>query len=170
MLTKSKQTAKCLRYMDLRKACDVAFGAFMLSWIVTRHVFYVMMLYSCIFSSPKLLPLQPGQDGSEWFGYRSPMTLILVGLLCILQLIICIWFVMIAKVAYKVIAGQEAEDSRSDVESDEEDSLSREDERKSTEKKGVLEATPAPTTDVSCGDSGRSTSQWERRPVRRNQR
>lgn len=46
-----------------------------------------------------------------------------LALLLILQILCCIWFLMIAKIIYKVLNGTGADDVRSDDEGDEEDDL-----------------------------------------------
>ena len=127
-----------LKYLQFRLICDIIFGLFMVVWLVTRHVFYFMVLWSLHFHSPHII-----RDGCYWgstndlhgpvdppdtFGhllqpFRNP-----VGLVCWspnirwsfmftllgLQVILMLWFVMIVRVAIKVLRGGEAEDSRSD--------------------------------------------------------
>ncbi|PWN46425.1 LAG1-domain-containing protein [Ceraceosorus guamensis] len=116
--------AKCLRYMGLMTACDIGFGAFMLSWVITRQILYPIVVYSC-FNSPQRLaePIRPdwsfGEKGP--FGWKDPVRFGLVTLLCLLQVLLCIWFTMIVRVAYRVLAGYGAADSRSDVEEEEEE-------------------------------------------------
>src|SRR5271163_2125137 len=38
--------AKILKYLGLRRSCDVAFGVFMLTWFLARHVGYLAVCYS----------------------------------------------------------------------------------------------------------------------------
>ena len=91
--------------------CDIFFGLFMASWIVTRHVFYSIMLYSCIRHSRKL-----GADGRD-----ASISWTLVSLLMALQCLLLIWLVMILKLAWRVVSGQAAADDRSDNEMDDDD-------------------------------------------------
>lgn len=107
------QSAKCLRYMGWQKMCDVFFGLFMACWVITRHVFYGAMLWSCIRYATSLTG--PTDDSSMAWG--------LTILLCALQCLLCIWLVMICKLAWKVISGQAAEDERSDEESPDEEEI-----------------------------------------------
>ncbi|KAJ4341508.1 Sphingosine N-acyltransferase lag1 [Ascochyta clinopodiicola] len=51
-------TAKLLKYMGYSNACDVAFGAFVLSWILTRHVLYMMVCWSIYAFAP--VDMAPG--------------------------------------------------------------------------------------------------------------
>lgn len=86
---------------------------------------------------------------------------------------------MIAKVAYKVIAGQEAEDSRSDVESDDEDVQLQ---HEAEERKLVSEGRNPPSKNTpsmsnkdfsikhECESGHASSNQGERKSLRKNQR
>lgn len=112
--------AKCLRYAGQQTLCDVFFGLFMIGWIITRHALYNRALYSCIAIARKKLPEYPGATVNDYWGFRTFTALSLVILLCILQVILCVWLVMIIRVAFRVITGQGAADTRSDEESDEE--------------------------------------------------
>lgn len=93
--------------MGYQKMCDVFFGLFMACWVITRHIFYGLMLWSCIRYSNSLKG--PTDDSS--------MAWSLTILLCALQCLLCLWLVMICKLAWKVVSGQAAEDERSDEES-----------------------------------------------------
>ncbi|KAH7551202.1 hypothetical protein BM1_10076 [Bipolaris maydis] len=51
-------TAKLLKYMGYTNACDYVFGLFVISWIVTRHVLYMMVCWSIYAYAP--LDMEPG--------------------------------------------------------------------------------------------------------------
>ncbi|KAJ4311370.1 Sphingosine N-acyltransferase lag1 [Neodidymelliopsis sp. IMI 364377] len=51
-------TAKLLKYMGYSTACDIAFGAFVVSWVITRHVFYMMVCWSIYADAP--VDMAPG--------------------------------------------------------------------------------------------------------------
>ncbi|KAF2634202.1 longevity assurance proteins LAG1/LAC1 [Massarina eburnea CBS 473.64] len=51
-------TAKLLKYTGYSKACDVFFGLFTVTWLVTRHMFYPMVCWSIYKHTP--LYLNPG--------------------------------------------------------------------------------------------------------------
>ncbi|UZJ56584.1 hypothetical protein CBS101457_005904 [Exobasidium rhododendri] len=108
-------SAKCLRYMGMQTICDVFFGLFLAAWIVTRHVFYNIMVWSCIRHVRSMESFPKPVDAYWSMGRTAIWTL--AGLLCVLQCILFVWLTMIFKVAWKVISGQNAEDSRSDEES-----------------------------------------------------
>jgi len=42
-----------IRYLDISQfLCDLTFGWFMLSWLVTRHILFIIVIYSTIFEGP----------------------------------------------------------------------------------------------------------------------
>ena len=137
--------AKLLKYLKFQIVCDVMFGVFMVTWAVTRHVLLPLVLwsiyshlpqettYGCYSGSTQNLrgPFDV-PDGWEYLTmpFREPTGLIcwtsgltwgFLGMLLGLQVLLCMWFVMIIRVAWKVITGQGADDSRSDDEDEEEE-------------------------------------------------
>ncbi|KAH6644213.1 TLC domain-containing protein [Boeremia exigua] len=146
--------AKLLKYMGYTNICDIAFGAFVLSWIVTRHVLYMMVCWSVHAHAPLHIPAGcyfpkgdsrsfiPKSNATEWDRYggnalwgsllkgytdqNGPVCWIpelrywFLALLLTLQVFCLVWFGLIAKVVYKVLKGNGAEDVRSDDEEDEE--------------------------------------------------
>jgi very-long-chain ceramide synthase len=138
--------------MGFSTLCDIAFGAFVVAWFVTRQVFYPMVIYSvyayspldmapgCYLSDGSLVPMSDtarftALGGEQIFAntiksytdrtgticWNPAIRYIFLGLLLALQAIICLWFVMIAKVVYKVLSGQGADDVRSDDEGEDSD-------------------------------------------------
>jgi very-long-chain ceramide synthase len=137
--------AKCLKYLQLKTACDIAFGVFMVSWLLLRHVLYGMVWYSIYAHIPQEIrygcyrgsvenlegPIPVPNDWDHLVQpFKNPVGLVcwnnnikwsfLIMLGC-LQVILIIWFGMIVRVAYKVISGQGAEDTRSDDEDDDDE-------------------------------------------------
>jgi len=132
--------AKILKYLDIQPACDIVFGSFMVVWVVTRHVFYPLILWSLYTEAPQIIKygcywgptndLQGPIGRPDRFGHLIQPFLNPVGLVCwnaniawsfmvtllALQVILLLWFGMIIRVAIKVIKGADAEDSRSDDE------------------------------------------------------
>ncbi|KAI9696373.1 MAG: sphingosine N-acyltransferase lag1 [Candelina mexicana] len=132
--------AKILNYLHFRLACDVAFGVFMVTWFAARHIVYLMvcwsvykdipevMHYGCYsgkkgqiigpFSAPKTLDhlTQPFRRPDGIICWDNQIKWAFLFLLLVLQVITIIWFGMIVRVAWKVIKGGTAEDSRSDDE------------------------------------------------------
>ena len=128
-----------LKYLEYRRACDVMFGVFMVTWFLVRHVAYLAVVHSiwrdylsivtfgCFTASgegPLPLPdgygylLTPFLDPRGLHCQTALTTGIFVFLLLFLQAILIVWFGMILGVAYRVLRGQGAEDSRSDDEED----------------------------------------------------
>lgn len=141
-----------LKYFNYQTACDIAFGVFILMWFVARHVFYMLicwsihmdvpieMAYGCFRSTDGIKissdggtdvlrhVLQPfiDPDGTVCFNERIRYSFL--SLLLVLQVITIIWFGMILRVAFNVLKGNGADDSRSDDEGeqdgdDEEDDI-----------------------------------------------
>lgn len=132
-----------LKYMKFRMACDIAFGVFLVVWFIARQVLYLLVCYSvyahipleitygCYWGSASNLqgPISPPDLFSHLFQpFRDPEGLIcwdnkikwaFLSVLIALQVVLLIWFGMILRVAYKVLRGGEAEDSRSDDELEE---------------------------------------------------
>ena len=123
----------------------------MLVWIITRHVFYLMVVYSIYADIPKeirygcysgsnenLTGPSPAPDSFAHLidPFRDPQGVVcwnneikwaFIYTLLALQVILCVWFGMIVKVALKVLRGGEAEDSRSDDEGDDDEEEDEED-------------------------------------------
>ncbi|KAI9836942.1 MAG: sphingosine N-acyltransferase lag1 [Thelocarpon superellum] len=137
--------AKMLKYLHFNVACDIAFGVFMVTWFVARHVLYVIVIWSVYADSPVIIQsgCYAGKNGAivgpfpapQSFGHRFQPFFDPEGLLCwdnqilgtflsmllFLEVVALIWFGMIIRVAWRVIHGGTAEDSRSDDECDEEE-------------------------------------------------
>lgn len=115
--------AKMLKYAGWQTACDIAFGLFMVSWLVTRHILYLRVLWGCINDSVSVIPFRPTNHlTGDYFSKAAYWTLI--ALLCALQVLLIMWAYMICRVAYRVLTKAGATDSRSDAESsDEEEDL-----------------------------------------------
>ncbi|KIK65318.1 hypothetical protein GYMLUDRAFT_38766 [Collybiopsis luxurians FD-317 M1] len=108
--------AKMLRYLNLPQIFpDVTFGVFMVSWFVTRHIYFVIAIKSVIFDLPRFVPF----DWDPEHGYYLTKGSHAMFILCMLalEIIQMIWFAMILRIAWRVImAGESASDDRSDEE------------------------------------------------------
>ncbi|KAK0099983.1 sphingosine N-acyltransferase lag1 [Cadophora gregata f. sp. sojae] len=138
--------AKLLRYLRYETACNIAFGIFVVSWFITRHVLYLQllwdtfrdvpgertMLYGCYDGAtsqripempahPDYLShlLWPFQDLDGVICLNTEVKYIFLGMLFLLHTLSSIWFVMILKVIAGILSGKSAEDIRSDDESGE---------------------------------------------------
>ena len=139
------QTAKVLKYMRYRTACDIAFGVFMVQWFALRHCAYLVICWSIVVDVPKFIPagcymgsnsdlkgpfpppdswavfLEPFRDPAGMLCHTDSVATIFLTMLVLLQVLLAIWFGMIINVAYKVVSGTGAEDVRSDDEEDDEE-------------------------------------------------
>ncbi|KAL5335184.1 TLC domain-containing protein [Aspergillus crustosus] len=131
--------AKCLKYLGFSTLRDIMFGVFMASWFVARHVFYLRTMWSiytdmyeemsvgCYHGpqdrlvGPTPFPsdswshtLEPFRSPSGTICYSNNIRLWFLGALGFLQLITMYWFVLIVRVAIRVVKGQGADDIRSD--------------------------------------------------------
>ncbi|KAI2626563.1 longevity assurance proteins LAG1/LAC1 [Hypoxylon sp. NC1633] len=137
--------AKCLKYLGFTTICDIMFGLFMVTWLVTRHIFYLITCWSVHFDMPTVMPtacykgtaddLQgPFPIPSGWFHllepFRNPAGTVCMDdgirvgfllFLLFLQVIMIMWSVFIVQVAVRVLKGDNAEDVRSDEEEEGED-------------------------------------------------
>ncbi|CDO71382.1 hypothetical protein BN946_scf184908.g140 [Trametes cinnabarina] len=110
--------AKMFRYLGMSTVCDATFVLFLSSWFVTRHVLFLLVIkatWTAWFTVPRVWDPERGQFMTKktYFGFFT--------MLVALQIIQLIWFWMICRVAYRVVTGQGAEDTRSDDEGDDGD-------------------------------------------------
>ncbi|KAI1410309.1 longevity assurance proteins LAG1/LAC1 [Hypoxylon sp. FL1857] len=145
--------AKCLKYIGFTTICDVIFGVFMVTWFLTRHVFYLMVCWSVYFDTPRLMPtacykgdaddlrgplpvpggwsylLEPFRDPTGTVcmddGIRQGFLLFLL----LLEVVMAMWFVLIIRVAVRVLKGDGADDVRSDEEGEDEEQEESEQEK-----------------------------------------
>lgn len=135
--------AKILKYLNFRLSCDIAFGAFMITWFVARHVLYLGVCwsiyahvpeevnYGCYYGrasdlqGPFPVPddyqhlIQPFLDPAGGVCLNTGIRQVFLGVLLALQGLLLIWGSMIVKIAYKVVSGEGADDTRSDDEKSE---------------------------------------------------
>lgn len=158
-----------MKYLGYNTLCDYAFGIFLISWIALRHFLYNRVVYSawrdlkdtvgyaCYTSnSTTALPI-PKNEPAAWsiqnamafnddfICFTKPVHMTFIWLLVALQVITLVWLYMIIRVAYRVVMGAGADDTRSDAEdtadeADEvdeqgEDDLTRSSSRKTQEEK-----------------------------------
>ncbi|KAH9912609.1 longevity assurance proteins LAG1/LAC1 [Epithele typhae] len=106
-------SAKMLKYLGMRTLCDVMFITFMVSWFITRHVLFnivIKVTWEVWYIVPRIW------DPSRGHYLTKEIYLGFFTMLCTLQVIQLVWFGMICRVAYLVVSGKGAEDTRSDDE------------------------------------------------------
>lgn len=134
-----------LKYMNFRTACDITFGIFIAVWFLARHVIYMMVCRSMFTEIPHVMKqgcydsttgemisknggsavwwnvMQPFDRPGGTICYNNNIRIAFTSLLMALQVLTLIWFGMIIRVAYGVLSGKGAEDSRSDDEGEDEE-------------------------------------------------
>lgn len=169
------QLAKMLKYLHYESACNVAFGVFLATWLLARHVIYLslcwsiyrdvpgVMNYGC-YSGKTGLSEDPDKLGAwrymePFFDQSSTICLdrnvkwVFLSMLLMLQVLSLVWFGMIIKVAFVMLKGGVANDTRSGDEDEEEES-----ERVRTH--GRLNRTPSARASGSSKDPGSSQSEY----------
>ncbi|KAF9452502.1 longevity assurance proteins LAG1/LAC1 [Macrolepiota fuliginosa MF-IS2] len=107
--------AKMLRYLKGNQLLtDAIFGWFLVSWFVTRHVLFLSVIRSTMFDAPKYISFEMSVEEGRYF--TTTAYILFCTLLLALELMQCIWFWMICRVAYRVLTGKGAADERSDDE------------------------------------------------------
>ncbi|UNI16940.1 Sphingosine N-acyltransferase [Purpureocillium takamizusanense] len=130
--------AKCLKYLQLRRACDATFVVFMLWWFAARHVLFLRICWSIYAELPRAVPpgcyaggmnklrgpLAVPDDWSHLFEpFYQPEGIIcwydgirfaFLASLLFLQVLLMMWFVLIVRVAVRALQGEAVEDDRED--------------------------------------------------------
>ncbi|KAL1916351.1 uncharacterized protein VTP21DRAFT_5968 [Calcarisporiella thermophila] len=122
--------AKILKYLKLQAICDFFFAMFVIAWVVTRHIFFPMIIYNTAVDSVKYI--EPLWMPSEGRFFTQNTVYFFLTLFAILQLLLLFWFFLICRVVYSVVRGNAAHDNRSDSEGEEEEEATS----KSTQKIG----------------------------------
>ncbi len=126
-------------------ACDVAFAVFMATWVVARHLLYMMVFVSAyrdtkgtlhfacfdqngtqVDRPPKVANsifqvIQPFLDPQGVACFNAKVKWTFLTMLLALQGITIVWFGMIVRVAWRILNGAAADDTRSDDEAEEEE-------------------------------------------------
>lgn len=134
------QTAKILKYFKYEMSCNIAFGVFMFTWLIARHVLYLQLCWSIYKDVPAEMPYgcysgttaemistngYPDQWRFLFYPFQNidgPICMnrtiktIFLSFLMSLQVLSLIWFGMIVRVAVGVLRTGNAEDTRSDDE------------------------------------------------------
>ncbi|KAK7957087.1 Sphingosine N-acyltransferase-like protein [Apiospora aurea] len=133
--------AKCLKYIGFTTVCDIIFGVFMVTWALTRHLFYLMVTWSFYRDVPRIVTvpcykgtandlqgpfpvpeqgwshlLEPFHDPEGTVCLTKGIHTGFLTFLIALELVICVWSYLIVRVAARVLKGSSAEDVRSDDE------------------------------------------------------
>lgn len=110
--------AKLSKYMGSTTVCDVLFAIFMLVWIITRHIGYAFVWWSCFKDAPRLIPFGTSYNLASGHMLTQTSYVLFLALLGMLQMILLVWLGMILRIALRVVTAKGAVDTRSDDESD----------------------------------------------------
>ncbi|KAI8596008.1 TLC domain-containing protein [Dissophora ornata] len=102
---------KILKYMGYTTICDVLFGLFVVSWAITRHYLFPIIIMSLYNKPQKFIDMvwNPEQDQYMSLNVQRGFLALLYGL----EAVLCFWFLMVFKVIYKMFNGAAADDNRS---------------------------------------------------------
>ncbi|KAG0033702.1 sphingosine N-acyltransferase lag1 [Podila clonocystis] len=105
---------KMLKYVHKDQAADVGFVFFVITWVMSRHYYYGVIIWSCFVEAPVYANMSWDPARGMYFTPR-----VLQGfqvLLCSLYAVLLFWLAMIGRVALKVLRGENSEDVRSEDE------------------------------------------------------
>lgn len=116
--TGTHQLAKMSKYLGVPVLPDVFFVVFLVSWFITRQVLLLQIIWNVTIKF-NFNGMTPSWNPNNGLIISRPATLAITISLWILYALLCAWFWLGCKVAYNVVRGQAAEDSRSDDENEE---------------------------------------------------
>ncbi|KAF8556060.1 longevity assurance proteins LAG1/LAC1 [Imleria badia] len=105
---------KILRYLALYTLCDVLFVVLLVSWFITRHVLFIIVIKSASVDSLHLVSEMWAPERGNYFSPFMHKTFSI--LLVLVEVLQVIWFRMLCRIAYRVVIGQGASDDRSEEE------------------------------------------------------
>ncbi|KAF9966340.1 sphingosine N-acyltransferase lag1 [Mortierella alpina] len=108
---------KMLKYMHKDQLADVGFVFFVVTWVLSRHYYYGLIIWSVFVEAPKYANM--AWDPSRGLYFTPRVLNGFLFLLCALYAVLLFWLAMIARVALKVLKGENSEDVRSDDEEEE---------------------------------------------------
>ncbi|KAJ7507744.1 TLC domain-containing protein [Mycena galericulata] len=108
--------AKMMRYLNLPQiASDSTFALFIVSWFVTRHVLFMLVIISTYTDLPRLVPFEWAPQLGRFLSREY--WVIFCACLTALQILQVIWFGIACRIAYRALTTSAgASDERSDEE------------------------------------------------------
>jgi len=110
---------KMLKYMHKDAIADVGFVFFVITWVLSRHYYYGIIVWSTFVEAPKYANSEWNPAKGLYFTPRVQTGFLV--LLCALYTLLLFWLAMIARVVMKVLKGGNSEDVRSEAEEEEEE-------------------------------------------------
>ena len=160
--------------------CDIAFGVFIITWFVTRHIMYPMVVWAIYIYAPRSCHSGPASNlvgpiqTPSGYGYLIEPFIKQDGIVCcnfivkwtflgsilLLQGLLLLWFTMIIRVAVRILAGGSAHDVRSDGE---DEGQEEEDEYEEVPAEAMLKCKPPMVIEQEVGVEAIDFKNWERR-------
>ncbi|KAG0045962.1 sphingosine N-acyltransferase lag1 [Gryganskiella cystojenkinii] len=110
---------KMLKYMHKDAVADVGFVFFVITWILSRHYYFGIIVWSVFCEASKFANQE--WDPSRGLYFTPRVLLGFQVLLVALYGLLLFWLAMIARVVMKVLKGENVEDVRSEAEEGEEE-------------------------------------------------
>lgn len=103
--------------MKWETTCTILFVLFFISWIITRHVLFGIIIYSvCVHPQKHIIKCW---DYEKSCYYSRPIIKTFIAFLLSLQLLMFVWLKMIIRIVVMVLKGKDPQDIRSDDEESE---------------------------------------------------
>ncbi|CEI96543.1 Putative Imidazoleglycerol-phosphate dehydratase [Rhizopus microsporus] len=110
--------AKILKYLGFTTVCDLAFALFAISWPITRHILFGIIIWATAVEPSQYLDMKWEPEKGKYF---TPFTQKLyISAFLALNVIMLYWFILIVNVIIRVLQGKNAEDTRSEDEEEDE--------------------------------------------------
>ncbi|KAG0209636.1 sphingosine N-acyltransferase lag1 [Mortierella sp. GBA30] len=126
---------KMLKYQGYTTICDYLFGLFVISWAITRHYLFPIIIMSLYNGPQKFLDMKWEPEKNKFMSLNVQRGFL--ALLYGLEAVLCFWFLMIFKVIYKMFNGAAADDNRSHDEDSGEEQEAEVIEKLAVQTKGV---------------------------------
>ncbi|KAF9430647.1 sphingosine N-acyltransferase lag1 [Podila epigama] len=107
---------KMLKYMHKDALADVGFVFFMVTWVMSRHYYFGIIIWSSFVEAP--VYANQTWDPAKGLYFTPNVLKGFLVLLCSLYAVLLFWLGLIVRVALKVLKGENSEDVRSEDEDD----------------------------------------------------
>jgi acyl-CoA-dependent ceramide synthase len=115
--------AKVFNYIKWSRTTDGLFVIFVVGWIITRHYYFLIIIYSAYADMPRFGAVAWDPETERYIGYYFHR--FYIGLLLGLQVLCIYWFWLVIGVIRRVLAKNKIADTRSDDEGSDAESSSK---------------------------------------------
>ncbi|KAI8870387.1 longevity assurance proteins LAG1/LAC1 [Ramicandelaber brevisporus] len=106
-------TAKVFRYAGFSTFCDILFGGFVLTWLITRHFMFGYVWYATAYLVDDYVPYNWDPENGSYYTVNTKRVFYV--LFTALMVLIHWWFLLIVRLIRKVLSGKNVDDNRSDA-------------------------------------------------------